>query len=270
MSAQVCYYCVKSATDIAKLALEYRKIQEIGKLTSEVEKFTRVAESIKSFCSLIRDDVQTMMHMYFKSAYENLNYALSSSGSNRLDYLRQAKNRFIDATAIEKNENLILSFIGLAICQSLTNDNDNCTISLNKIKRVYCELPNDNEELYSMAPFFDEFIRYFLPKMIINDLEENFMNPYTYRQEKDSFECTWYYMMTNEIFGRHLESDNYSIIKDLIKLYFRRYHDVLKVLGGFSYVEEVSQDRLKQVCKRILEEDFNKIKGEVISQFQIY
>lgn len=37
-TATITYYCVKSTTDIAKLAVEYRKIQEISKLRTELER----------------------------------------------------------------------------------------------------------------------------------------------------------------------------------------------------------------------------------------
>lgn len=37
-AATITYYCAKSATDIARLALEYRKIQEIAKLRTELER----------------------------------------------------------------------------------------------------------------------------------------------------------------------------------------------------------------------------------------
>lgn len=108
-AATIIYYSVKSTTDIAKLAVEYRKIQEISKLRTELERQKSISESIQSYTRLIKSDVQALMHMYFKSAIENLNYALTASGENQKEYLRQARNRFIDATTIEKNENLILS-----------------------------------------------------------------------------------------------------------------------------------------------------------------
>lgn len=100
------------------------------------------------------------MHMYFKSAIENLNYALTASGENQKEYLRQARNRFIDATTIEKNENLILSYIGLALCQALTNDMDNSTKTINKIRNVYITLPDDIEELSSMMRYDKEWRRF--------------------------------------------------------------------------------------------------------------
>lgn len=152
-AATIIYYSVKSTTDIAKLAVEYRKIQEISKLRTELEHQKSISESIQSYTRLIKSDVQALMHMYFKSTIENLNYALTASGENQKEYLRQARNRFIDATTIEKNENLILSYIGLALCQALTNDMDNSTKTINKIRNVYITLPDDIEELSSMMRY---------------------------------------------------------------------------------------------------------------------
>ena len=37
-AATIIYYSVKSTTDIAKLAVEYRKIQEISRLCTELER----------------------------------------------------------------------------------------------------------------------------------------------------------------------------------------------------------------------------------------
>lgn len=237
MSVQVCYYCVKSATDIAKLALEYRKIQEIGKLTSEVEKFTRVAESIKSFCNLIRDDVQTMMHMYFKSAYENLNYALNSSGSNRLDYLRQAKNRFIDATTIEKNENLILSYIGLSTCQVLTGDVENASITLQKVKNVDSEFPENLEVLYPLLPF----------KFGLND----FM-----------CECAKELTTRNSIMPRLLTREEFMLFVSICTDVCSYGSDRLNVLSRFDNI-------LLLVIKQHLVQRFQTFKSEIITTFNI-
>jgi len=110
------YYCVKSTTSIAKSAIEYRKIQEISKLCTELERQKSISESILSYTRLIKSDVQLLMQMYLKIAYENLNYALTASRENQNEYLRHARNRFIDATTIENNENLNLSYIGLTLC----------------------------------------------------------------------------------------------------------------------------------------------------------
>lgn len=47
-AATIIYYSVKSTTYIAKLAVEYRKIQEISKLRTELERQKSISESIQS------------------------------------------------------------------------------------------------------------------------------------------------------------------------------------------------------------------------------
>ena len=161
---QTAYYSAKGITEIAKLAIEYRKVLAIDKLTTEVERQQLISESIQAYSLLIKSDVQSLMHMYFKSAYENLQYALTASEKTKEEYLYQAKARFIDATTIEKNENLILSYIGLAFCQACTEDAENCTITLNKIKDVTYVLPNDlkgselNEDIKDALIFYCAFV----------------------------------------------------------------------------------------------------------------
>lgn len=59
VTATITYYCAKSATDIARLALEYRKIQEIAKLRTELERQKSISESILSYTRLIKNDVQS-------------------------------------------------------------------------------------------------------------------------------------------------------------------------------------------------------------------
>lgn len=144
-------YCVvENISTIAELAIEYRKIREGGGLTSSLKKqeimLESISKSIKSYSNLIRCDIQSLMHLYFKSAHENLCYALTASPENRGSYILQARSKFIDAITIEKNENLILSYLGLALCQVLTNDMENSFRSLNKIKSVFFSSQNLNED----------------------------------------------------------------------------------------------------------------------------
>ncbi len=58
-AATIIYYGIKSTTDIAKLAIEYRKIQEIEKLRTELERQKSISESILSYTKLIKNDVQS-------------------------------------------------------------------------------------------------------------------------------------------------------------------------------------------------------------------
>lgn len=134
------YYCIKSAAVIGQLAIAYKKrlnIKDTDKclsgLQEELDRIKIDIDSIQQFINLIRNDIHSLMHMYFRSAYENLNYALNANRANFYSYIEQAKNRFIDALTFELNENLILSYVGLAFCQSILGDKSNSIMSLNRI-----------------------------------------------------------------------------------------------------------------------------------------
>lgn len=97
------------------------------------------AKAVAAYFGLIESvggNVQKLLHQAFKSAIQNLKYAQSSSGQNRVDYIRTAKDRFIDAISVEENENLVSSLVGLAMCQYLLNDFNNVQITMSRIKNV--------------------------------------------------------------------------------------------------------------------------------------
>ena len=254
-AATIIYYSVKSTTGIAKLAIDYRKIQEISKLRTELERQKSISESIQSYTRLIKSDVQTLMHMYFKSAIENLNYALTASGENQKEYLRQARNRFIDATTIEKNENLILSYIGLALCQALTNDMDNSTKTINKIRNVYITLPDDIEELSSMMRYKKEWF-IFLAHYIIRRITSSFGTWNRDDSKEESFDVVF-----NNWFSRYSEESKLDL-----KQYIKRLLNALNTCGGFSMNELVENN--KRAIKIILQEDFEAFKSETLLKFE--
>lgn len=251
-TATITYYCAKSTTDIAKLAVEYRKIQEISKLRTELELQKSISKSILSYTKLIKNDVQSLMHMYFKSAYENLNYALTASGENQKEYLRQARNRFIDATTIEKNKNLILSYIGLALCQVLTGDNENSTKTISKIKNVDISLPDDIEGLGTMMKYYKEWLlfitNYFTHRMSMIIGIQN-------EPKEETFDKVFNYW-----FSHYSEESKLNL-----KQYIKRLLNALNTCGGFSMIVENN----KRAIKIILQEDFEGFKNEVLLQLRI-
>lgn len=259
-AATIIYYSVKSTTDIAKLAVEYRKIQEISKLRTELERQKSIYESIQSYTRLIKSDVQALMHMYFKSAIENLNYALTASGENQKEYLRQARNRFIDATTIEKNENLILSYIGLALCQALTNDMDNSTKTINKIRNVYITLPDDIEELSSMMRYEEEWLHFrFLYKLErICTSSVGIWAPNESKEE--SFDNAFNKMYYSKYYSNENRFD--------LKQYIKRRLNALNTCGGFFMNEHEYVDNNKRAIKIILQEDFEAFKSEILLNFE--
>lgn len=103
-----------------------------------------LATSIAAYFGLIESvggNVQKLLHQAFKSAILNLEYAqTASSDASRLDYIKTAKERFIDAVSVEENENLISSYVGLAMCQHLMGDLVNRDISMRNIKDVQLTL----------------------------------------------------------------------------------------------------------------------------------
>lgn len=77
-----------------------------------------------------------MLHQAFKSAKDNLDYASTASGQNQIDYIKRAKDCFIDAVAVEENENKVLALVGLSMCQYMLGDTINAERSLDRIRNV--------------------------------------------------------------------------------------------------------------------------------------
>lgn len=111
--------------------------------------------SIAAYFGLIESvggNVQKLLHQAFKSAIQNLNYAqTASSDTSRLDYIRTAKERFIDAISVEENENLISSYVGLAMCQHLIGDFVNRDITMRNIKDVQLTLSEKTKAVSKTA-----------------------------------------------------------------------------------------------------------------------
>lgn len=99
-----------------------------------------VVQSIAAYFGLIdtlSSDVSKLVHQSFKSARMNLELVQTSDNSEiSKDYIKEAKNKFIEAVAVEKNENLISAYAGLAMCQYLLGDNRNAQSTYGKIKDV--------------------------------------------------------------------------------------------------------------------------------------
>lgn len=135
----VIYSSISIGLSISKLVVDLVKNRSNGNIN-------RQNQIIIDYVRLVRSDIESLMHIYFRSALENLNYALSASDGNKKDYLLQARNRFIDALTIEINENLLLSHLGLALCQHLLGDEINCIKTLERVKNINYS-PNNEENL---------------------------------------------------------------------------------------------------------------------------
>lgn len=135
----VMYSSISIGLSISKLVVDLVKNRSSGDIN-------RSNQIIIDYVRLVRSDIESLMHIYFRSALENLNYALTASDGNKKYYLLQARNRFIDALTVEINENLLLSHLGLALCQHLLGDEINCIKTLERVKNINYS-PNNDENL---------------------------------------------------------------------------------------------------------------------------
>ena len=99
-----------------------------------------IAKSAAAYLGLIESsstNINSLVHQAFKSALMNLEYAkTASTQSQGKEYLKEAKNEFIKAIAVEKDECLVSAYVGLAMCQYLLGDSRNAELTINKIASV--------------------------------------------------------------------------------------------------------------------------------------
>lgn len=97
--------------------------------SGKIAKFFGLIEGVST-------QVTKLVHQAFKSAQDNLEYAKTASGQNQIDYIKRAKDLFIDAVAVEENENKVLALVGLSMCQFLLGDTINAEKSFERIESV--------------------------------------------------------------------------------------------------------------------------------------
>lgn len=99
-----------------------------------------IAKSVAAYLGLIESssaNIRNLVHQAFKSALMNLELAkTSTSKKDREEYLKEARNKFIEAIAVEKDESLVSAFIGLAMCQYLLGDKRNAALTISRINNV--------------------------------------------------------------------------------------------------------------------------------------
>lgn len=98
-----------------------------------------VVQSIAAYLGLIdsvSSETKKLLHQSFLSAVDLLNFAKNVSGEQQKVYLNQALLKFVEATAVEKNENLVSAFLGLAMCQHLLGDYENAKLSMESLEKV--------------------------------------------------------------------------------------------------------------------------------------
>lgn len=102
-------------------------IFKAGKITQSIEAFLKFIEiNPKRFC--VKES--------FDSALNNLIHAKTDIAENQKHNLRKARDYFICATGIEKKENLISVYLGIAMCQFLLGDIQNSQYTISQIKGV--------------------------------------------------------------------------------------------------------------------------------------
>lgn len=80
--------------------------------------------------------VTKLLHQAFNSARLNLLSAQNATGQNQIDYIKEAKNKFMEAISVEENENKVLAFAGLAMCQLFLKDETNAQLNIQRIDDV--------------------------------------------------------------------------------------------------------------------------------------
>ena len=99
-----------------------------------------VARSVAAFTGLIDSSsagIDKLIHQAFRSALMNLEMAKTASVREQgLEYVKEARSRFVDAVAVEKDESLVMAYAGLAMCQYLLGDRQNARLSLARISGV--------------------------------------------------------------------------------------------------------------------------------------
>lgn len=97
------------------------------------------AKTIAEYLGLIEtvdNSVKRLLHQQFVAAQNSLKNAETATDNMRAEYLKSALNSFNLAIAVEENENLISSYVGMAMCQYLLGDVTNARSSLLNASKV--------------------------------------------------------------------------------------------------------------------------------------
>ena len=96
---------------------------------------TRIAEYF-GLIETVSTQVDKLVHQALRSALDNLKYAQTAEGNNRIHYIKRAMDKFNDAMAVEENESKVMVLCGLSICQYFLCDDNNAERTMNRIKDV--------------------------------------------------------------------------------------------------------------------------------------
>ena len=129
--------------------------------TKSIAEYLGLVESINS-------DIKALLHQSFMSAKMNLEYAKDATSKNQREYIFEAKNKFIEAIAVETGYNLVTSYLGLATCQFLLGDIFNARKSLENIRSV--ELPKMERNRAIASDIFYEPESFIAPFPLFNTI----------------------------------------------------------------------------------------------------
>lgn len=96
---------------------------------------TRIAEYF-DLIETVSSQVDKLVQQALKSAIDNLEYARNAEGQNQVHYVLEAKNKFMEAVAVEENENKIVALCGLSLCWYFLGKDRKAKRTARRIKRV--------------------------------------------------------------------------------------------------------------------------------------
>lgn len=132
-------------------------------IASTTIKFAPYIASFLGLTESVSSKLDRTISMHLHSAFLNLEHAKRTEDSAIAnDYLKRAKDKFIDAIGIETDNNkLITAYSGLAFCQGLLRDGSNMKFNLNRAYDLYREQVSQittRQQLFrsSMRSAFDD------------------------------------------------------------------------------------------------------------------
>ncbi|MEH2159277.1 hypothetical protein [Nostoc sp.] len=92
----------------------------------------KLAQVLKLIDSL-ESEVGILINAEYKTAFENLTQAnISKNSIQQVKLINEARHGFTKSTFMVKGESLFCSYYGLALCQELLGDRDNCVTTFKK------------------------------------------------------------------------------------------------------------------------------------------
>ena len=137
------------------------------------------AKTIAEYLGLIEtvdNSIKQLLHQQFVAAQNSLKNAETATDNMRAEYLKSALNSFNLAIAVEENENLISSYVGLAMCQFLLGDKENYESSLKKASSTKLKIREKiNAEGKQLGK--ETLIRFMKPSVMIIDIINGVASP---------------------------------------------------------------------------------------------